>query len=188
MSRIGTLPREAWPAPFAAAMAGIMPPGVEPLRLFTAIAQSARAWEKFSGGSLAGRGPLAFRDREIVIDRTTARSGCEYEWGTHTKLFAAKAGLTREQVRSTFDGHADDGNWSSAEAALIASVDALLDRKRLTQGEFDRLSAHFDTAQVLEVIQLVGFYHGVALICGALDLQSESGMDRFPTDKDPAHA
>ena len=187
MSRIGLLPRAAWPAPFAAAMAGIMPPGVEPLSLFTAVAQSPRAWEKFSGGSMSGRGPLAFRDREIVIDRTTARTGCEYEWGTHTKLFAGKAGLTPQQVRSTFDGHADDGQWTAAEAALIASVDALLDHRRLTQSEFDRLAAHFDTAQVLEVIQLTGFYHGVALICGALDLQPEAGMDRFPA-KDAHHA
>lgn len=180
MSRIAPLAKP-YPPEFAAAMERIMPPGAEPLALFTTVATSPRAWEKFGGGSMSGKGPLEFRHREIVIDRTTAKTGCEYEWGTHTRLFAAKAGLTDAQVRSTFDGDADDGNWTDAEAALIASVDSLLANKRLSDGEYARLSAHFDSAQILEIIQLIGFYHGVALICGALDLQPEAGMARFPT-------
>jgi alkylhydroperoxidase family enzyme len=97
-------------------------------------------------------------------------------------LFAAKAELTEGQIRSTFDGHADDGNWNETEAALIATVDALLANKKLTADEFARVSAHFDTAQLLEIIQLVNFYHGVALITGAIDLQCEPGMLRFPTN------
>lgn len=164
-----------------------MPPGVEPLLLFTTIARSPRAWEKFSAGSLLGRGPLSLRDREIVIDRTTARTGCEYEWGIHISAFGPKAALTPAQIASTVHGHADDGNWSLAEAALIASVDALLDRKRLDAAEWSRLCGLFDEAQILEVIQLVAFYHGVALICGALDLPLETTAARFPA-KEPSHA
>ena len=179
MSRIGLLPKP-WPEAFAAAMERVMPPGAEPLALFTAVAQSPRAWDRFSGGSMAGKGPLDFRTREIVIDRTAARTGCEYEWGTHMTLFAQKAGFTPAQVRSTFDGDADDGNWTSAEAAAIASVDALLASKKLTDAEFERLAEHFDTAQILEIVQLTAFYHGVALITGALALAPEQGMMRFP--------
>lgn len=179
MSRIGLL-QAPYPEAFAAAMARVMPPGVEPLSLFTAVAQSPRAWERFSGGSMAGKGPLDFRTREIVIDRTAALTGCEYEWGTHVKLFAAKAELTDAQVRSTFDGHADDGNWNEAESAAIAAVDALIATKKLSDAEFARLAAHFDTAQILEIVQLTAFYHGVALITGAIDLQCEPGMLRFP--------
>lgn len=180
MSRIGLLPKP-WPEDFSAAMAKMFPSGVEPLSLFTAVAQSSRAWDRFTAGSMAGKGPLDFRTREIIIDRTAAQTGCEYEWGTHVKLFADKAGLTPEQVRSTFDGHADDGNWPPAEAALIAGVDALLANKKLSDTEFARLAAHFDTAQILEIVQLVSFYHGIALITGAIDLQCEPGMARFPT-------
>ncbi len=95
-------------------------------------------------------------------------------------MFAAKAGFTPEQVRSTFDGDAGDGNWDAAEAVLIATVDALLDHKKLTQAEFDAFHAHYDAAQVLEIVQLVGFYHGVSLICGALDIPPEAAMGRFP--------
>lgn len=184
MSRIGTLPRGAWPPEFAAAMDKMTAPGREPLALFTAVAQSPRAWDRFSAGSMAGKSPLSMREREIVIDRTAARTGNEYEWGIHTKLLAGKAELTPAQVRSTYDGHADDGHWNEREAALIATVDALCDRRRLTPAEFDRVAGHFDTAQVLEVIQLTAFYQGVGLIVGALDLAPEAGMPRFPERTD----
>ena len=186
MSRIEPLAKP-YPERFAADMAATMPPGAEPLQLFTTIAASPRAWEKFSGGSLHGRGPLSLRDREIVIDRTTARTGCEYEWGVHVAAFAAKAGLTPADIAATIHGHADDGNWSDAEAALIASVDALLDRKALTDAQHDRLAAHFTPEQQLEIVQLTAFYHGVALICGAFAIPNEPGMPGFPA-KDLSHA
>ncbi|GAA3246389.1 carboxymuconolactone decarboxylase family protein [Dactylosporangium siamense] len=31
---------------------------------------------------------LTLREREIVILRTCARRGCEYEWGAHVLVFA----------------------------------------------------------------------------------------------------
>src|ERR1700682_3584861 len=75
--------------------------GKDPLVLFRTIAVSERAWAKFRAGSLLDRGPLALRDREIVINRTCARTGCEYEWGVHVATFAEPARLTAEQVRAT---------------------------------------------------------------------------------------
>jgi alkylhydroperoxidase family enzyme len=180
MSRIGSL-QKPYPAEIGAVIDKITAPGREPLALFTALGQSPRAWDRFMGGSMAGASPLSMRDREIVINRTSARSHNDYEWGIHTKLFARKAELTPEQVRSTFDGDADDGSWDEHDAALIASVDALLDRKKLTDAEFARLKAHFDDAQILEVVQLIAFYHGIALIVGALDLPNEAGMPGFPS-------
>ncbi len=186
MSRIEPLQKPYLEA-FAAAMAATMPPGADPLALFTTIATSPRAWEKFSGGSLLGRGPLSLRDREIVIDRTTARTGCEYEWGIHINAFGPKAQLTPAQIVSTVHGHADDGNWSDAEAALIAAVDALIDRKALTDAEHARLAAHYDSAQRLETVQLIAFYHGVALIVGAFAIPLEAGAARFPS-KEQDHA
>ena len=75
--------------------------GAPPLVLFRVMAGHARAWEKFRAGSLLDRGPLSLREREIVIDRTCARTGCEYEWGVHIATFAEAARLTEEQVRAT---------------------------------------------------------------------------------------
>src|ERR1700692_4686910 len=81
--------------------------GAPPLMLFRVIAGNARAWEKFRAGSLLARGPLSLREREIVIDRTCALTGCEYEWGVHVATSAEAAHLTGEQIRATVLGHAD---------------------------------------------------------------------------------
>src|ERR1700681_3803851 len=75
--------------------------GAPPLMLFRVIATNARAWEKFRAGGLLDRGPLTLREREIVIDRTCARTGCEYEWGVHVAAFAEGAHLTDAQVPAT---------------------------------------------------------------------------------------
>jgi alkylhydroperoxidase family enzyme len=154
--------------------------GAPPLMLFRVVAGNARAWEKFRAGSLLDGGPLSLRQREIVIDRTGALTGCEYEWGVHIALFAEAAGLTDEQVRATVLGKADAPCWSAPEQALIAAVDALHHRATLSDTEFAALSAHYDDAQIFEIILLCGFYRTVSYLASGLDLPLEQKAARFP--------
>ena len=154
--------------------------GAAPPVLFRVMAGHARAWEKFRAGSLLDRGPLTLREREIVIDRTCARTGCEYEWGVHIAAFAEAAHLTEEQVRATVLGDADAACWSAAEQVLIATVDALHDRATLSDSEFTALSAHYEDAKILEIIQLCGFYRTVSYLANALALPLEEKAARFP--------
>lgn len=154
--------------------------GAPPLMLFRVVAGQARAWEKFRAGGLLDRGPLSLREREIVIDRTCALTGCEYEWGVHVAAFAAAAHLTDEQVRATVLGDADAACWLAAEQALIAAVDALHVRATLDDAEFKALSAHYDDAQILEIMLLCGFYRTVSYLANGLDLPLEAKAARFP--------
>ena len=154
--------------------------GAAPLTLFRVVAGNARAWEKFRAGSLLDRGPLSLREREIVIDRTCALAGCEYEWGVHIAAFAQAARLTDEQVRATVLGGADAPCWSESERALIATADALHARATLSGAEFAALSAHYDDAKILEIILLCGFYRTVSYLANGLDLPLEERAARFP--------
>ncbi|WP_291852604.1 carboxymuconolactone decarboxylase family protein [Bradyrhizobium sp.] len=154
--------------------------GAPPLMLFRVIARNARAWEKFRAGSLLDRGPLSLRQREIVINRTCARTGCEYEWGVHVAAFAQAAHLTEQEVRATVRGAATDECWSAAEQALIAAVDALHDRATLSDAEFAGLSKHYDEAQIFEIILLCGFYRTVSYLANGLALPLEETAARFP--------
>ena len=154
--------------------------GAPPLVLFRVMAGNARAWEKFRGGSLLDRGPLSLREREIVIDRTCARTGCEYEWGVHVATFAGAARLTEEQIHATVTGPADAKCWSEAEQALISAVDALHDRATLSETEFTGLSAYYGEAQILEIILLCGFYRTVSYLANGLALPLEEKAARFP--------
>jgi alkylhydroperoxidase family enzyme len=154
--------------------------GAPPLTLFRVIAGNTRAWEKFRAGSLLDRGPLSLREREIVIDRTCALTGCEYEWGVHVATFADAAHLTTEQVRATVLGGADAPCWSESERALIGAVDALHHRATLSDAEFAALSAHYDNARIFEIILLCGFYRTVSYLANGLDLPLEEKAARFP--------
>jgi alkylhydroperoxidase family enzyme len=156
--------------------------GAPPLMLFRVVAGNPRAWEKFRAGGLLDRGPLSLREREIVIDRTCARAGCEYEWGVHVSAFAEAAHLSDAQVRATVLEGADAPCWSAAEQALIAAVDALHLRASLGDDEFKALSAHYDDAKILEIILLCGFYRTVSYLANGLDLPLEPKAARFPAN------
>ena len=155
--------------------------GREPLVLFKAMARSPRVFGKMFAGGLLDKGPLSLRQREIVIDRTTARLGCEYEWGIHIAFFAERAGLSPDQVAATVSGPGGAGCWTPDEQALIALVDDLVDKRTIEAESWAALAAHFDEAQILEAIALAGYYHTISFLCRGLDLQLESYAARFPS-------
>jgi alkylhydroperoxidase family enzyme len=165
----------------ADALDRIMPKGVPPLVLFRAMAKSPRVFAKLFAGGLLDQGPLSLRQREIVIDRTTARLGCEYEWGVHITFFADRVGLTAEQVAATVRPSGDAAGWSADEQALIALVDDLVDRRTIGDVTWARLAAHFDEPAILEAIALSGYYHTISFLCRGLDLPLEGYAARFPS-------
>ena len=162
----------------ADALARIMPPGLEPLVLFRTMARNPRVFAKMFAGGLLDKGSITLRQREIVIDRTTARLGCEYEWGVHIALFAAKVGFGPDEIAATVHGGT---GWTADEQALVAVVDDLVDRRTIADATWTKAREHFDEAQMLEVIALIGYYHAISFLCRGLDLPLESYGARFPT-------
>ena len=164
----------------AAELQRIMPPGVAPLVLFRTLAKSPRVFARMFAGGLLDKGPLSLRQREIVIDRTTAKLGCEYEWGVHIAFFAQRIGFAPEHVAATVTGASDAACWTPEEQALIAAVDDLINDRTIGETTWTNLAAHFDEPQILEVIALVGYYHTISFLCRGLDLPLESYAARFP--------
>ena len=180
MTRI-TPAEPPYPLAIAAALDRIMPAGVPPLVLFRTIARSPRVFEKMFAGGLLAKSPLSLRQREIVIDRTTARLGAEYEWGVHIAFFADKVGFGAAEIAATVHGPADAPCWAADERALLAAVDDLVDERTVSDSTWEALAAHFDEAQILEIIALAGYYHTICFLCRALELPLEPYAARFPT-------
>jgi alkylhydroperoxidase family enzyme len=175
-------PAEApYPPRIAAELARIMPKGVEPLVLFRTLARNPRVFEKMFAGGLLDKGALSLRQREIVIDRTTARLGCEYEWGVHIAFFADKVGFDAAQIAAVAHGAADAPCWAADEQTLLAAVDDLVERHTIDAATWNALAGHFDDAQILETIALVGYYHTISFLCRALELPLEAYAARFPS-------
>jgi alkylhydroperoxidase family enzyme len=170
--------------PFAAeiqsALERIMPEGAPPLLLFTTLARNPRVFQRFMAGGLLDKGSIGLRDREIMIDRTTARCGSEYEWGVHVKFFAEKARLTPDQIHATAKGGADQEVWGRRDALILRLADALHEAATIEDELWSELKAEFTDAQLLELIVLAGFYHTVSFLTNGLRLPLEPDAARFP--------
>lgn len=179
MSRIAPAEPPYEPS-IATGLARIMPPGVPPLLLFRTLARNPRVFGRVFAGGLLDRGALSLRQRELVIDRTTARLGCEYEWGIHVALFADRAGFGTTEIAATVHGPRDAACWNVTEKTLLAVVDDLVDCRTVATPTWEEAVRHLDEAQILEAIALVGFYHAISFFCRSLELPPEKYAARFP--------
>jgi len=118
--------REQAPHSFDLTMPTGIPPRVLPPRQ-RATSDSSR----FCRRGLLDRGPLSLRQRESVIDRTTALCRSEYESGVQGALLAARVGLGPEQCRSLVHGTPDEPCWSAGDRPLLCrAARQLFDRRR----------------------------------------------------------
>jgi alkylhydroperoxidase family enzyme len=153
--------------------------GNPPLVLFTTLARDPRLFRKFAAGGLLDRGNLTIRQREIVIDRVTAKCGAEYEWGVHVSRFSEKAALTSAQVHSLTFGGPDDPCWDPSERLLIRLCDGLQATATVDDELWVELSAQHADEAILELLMLAGFYRTVSYLANGLRLPMEPGMRRF---------
>lgn len=159
----------------------LMPPGVQPLALFTLLARDRRLLERMWGGSLLDAGNLSLRQREIIIGRITALCGCEYEWGIHIAFFGKQAGFSEEQIASLVRGSADDAFWTDeAERTLIAVCDMLHERSTLDDALWQRFATCFSEVAQLEALMLAGYYRTISYLANATALPLEPYAARFP--------
>jgi len=164
-----------------------MPPGAEaePLALFRTLAVHAQLMSRMRplGAGILGHGRVPARDREIVIHRTCARAGAEYEWGVHAVAFGQAVGLTDAQIAATAGAGGDDdagAGWSEADAALIAFADELHDTATVSDAAWSRLAARYDEAQLVELLVIAGWYRTLAYVINAARVALEPWGRRFP--------
>lgn len=148
------------------------------LSLFRTFANSPRFLTKGVPNLLDEASPLDLRTREIVILRTTAKRGCEYEWGVHITIFAKATGLSEEQLHAT--ANSDDGVWSDVELRLIRAVDQLCDTCTLDAEMLESFGGDWTKEQQLEILALVGAYTTVSLVANVARLPGEAFGARFP--------
>lgn len=154
--------------------------GAPPLLLFRTVARNPRVLQRFMAGALLDRGSISLRSRELMILRTCARCGAEYEWGVHVAVYGAKAQWTSEQLRSTAHGGAQDACWQGEDRLVIRLADRLHDTDRVDGALWADLATHFAAEQLIELIMLAGLYHAVSYLINAIGIQREAFAPGFP--------
>lgn len=161
----------------------IMPPGVPPIALFRTFARNmamTKAMGSWGSYELSRKLSLSMRGREIVIDRTCARCGCEYEWGVHVAFFADRVNLSQHQIVSLAFGGADDACWElERDRLLIRAVDALHDQSDIPDELWQKLASMFSDANLLDLLFLCGWYHAISFVARCARVPIEAGAPTF---------
>lgn len=150
-----------------------------PIALFGVFARRpdrAHAIAQWGRYYLSRRVALTLRQRELVINRTTALCGADYEWGIHVSVFAAKAGLTNAQVRSLATGRPTDRCWNDPmDVAVLRAVDELHETHDLGDETWEGLLAAIGEEGAVDLILIAGWYHAISFVARALRLAQEPG-------------
>lgn len=123
-------------------------------------------------------GVIPPRDREILILRSARNTGCDYEFGQHVRL-AERAGLTRPEIDAVVTDDAGDA-LDEFDRTLLAAADELHATATLSDTTWRQLTGRYDERALLEVPILVGNYHTIANIVGAVGVASEPGLPTLP--------
>lgn len=160
----------------------IVPEGVPDFSLFTTMARDPRLFLRFAGRGLMGKGNLNKRQREIIVDRVTAQSGSEYEWGLHVAYFGDEL-FDEAQLYSLVHGGPEDPCWDEEDRILIRMCDALHAHCTLDDELYAQVSSVLSDEAIIEALMLAGNYRTVAYITESLLLPLEGFGRRFPPKK-----
>jgi 4-carboxymuconolactone decarboxylase len=167
-----------------------MPPGTdaEPLALFRTLAIHPDLMSRMRplGSGILNHGQVPPRDREIVLHRTCARAGAEYEWGVHAVAFGQAVGLSEEQIAATTADPATaatDPCWSDDDAQLVRLADELHDTATVSDELWAQLTTRYTDQQLLELIITAGWYRTLAYVINAAGIPLEPWAARFPAGR-----
>jgi alkylhydroperoxidase family enzyme len=165
-----------------------MPPGspVPPLALFRTLARHPMLAERMRplGSGLLAKGSLPPRVRELLVLRTSARTGNRYEWGVHAAAFAAQVGLEAAVVDRTVTASPSDvarGDDDDDDAVALRFADELHDHGAPSDAAFEAARARWGEKGALEMAAVVGFYHLIAFLVGTARVADEPWAAPFPT-------
>jgi len=176
--RIPPLPEAEWDAKARELLSLVGVPGAIATNIFTTLVRHPRLYRRFLAyGGVLLTGALPARDRELMILRTAARCGAEYEWGQHVRI-ATEGGVSAAEI-AWLQAGPDAPGWDASDALLLRAVDELHDDNCIGDATWTALAARYDEHQLIEVPMLVGSYHMVAFTLNSLGIAREPGVVGF---------
>lgn len=166
-----------------ALLESLIPADLPPLRVMRTLARNgpmARAMGPWISYELSDAISVDLRARELIITRTCARCGCEYQWGLHVAVWAERAEFTAAQIRSLVHGSSVDPCWTDRRDRLLLDfVDRLHECSDVDDELWAALSEYFTEEQLLDLLALCGWYHTVSFLVRAARVEREPGIPGF---------
>ncbi len=127
------------------------------------------AWLPFTDMLAGGDATLKPEHRELVILRVAWQARSGYEWTQHVRS-GRETGLTDAQIDAIGQGAAA-AVWTPLERALLRAVDEMIEGFAVGEETWGTLAASFDSAQMLELLFVIGGYVCLACVLNSVGLQ-----------------
>jgi alkylhydroperoxidase family enzyme len=187
--RILPLARDEWSDEARAAVAALLPAGVEQMkrekgepRALNALGtlvrypMLGRAFNTFNG-HIIYTSSLTPRQRELLILRVAALRDAQYEWVQHTVL-APKVGIDEDAVARIAEGP-DALGWSPIDAAMVRAVDELIADAMITDATWSTLSGELDEQQLMDLVFTVGAYDLLAMAFKSFRIELDDDLEPY---------
>jgi 4-carboxymuconolactone decarboxylase len=148
--------------------------GMHGLGVILAYPALAKAFLTFNN-HVATASSVSRRVREILILRISWLRRAEYEFIQHVVL-GLRAGLTQAEIERIQLGP-DAPGWDAVDADLVRAVDELHADAHISTETWERLSIHFNTTQLMDIVFAVGCYDLLAMVFKTFAVQLERGVE-----------
>lgn len=129
-------------------------------------------WSNYVGSKRTNDVP--WRDKEVIILRTSYKCRSGYEWSLH-EMLGRSAGLAEEEIAALRDGGARD--WDEKDLALIALCDELAEDYFVSDATWASLSGFYSEKQMMDAVYTAAHYGMVSKFANSFGVQIDKGID-----------
>jgi alkylhydroperoxidase family enzyme len=119
---------------------------------------------------------LPLPDRELLILVVAALVECEYEYQQHIPV-SESAGVDSVLREAIWSGSLAPSDLCERDRVLVAFVRAILRSPQVEERLVATVREYFSEREIVEILQLIGFYWGLGRLCTVLDLEIETATD-----------
>jgi 4-carboxymuconolactone decarboxylase len=102
--------------------------------------------------------------REKIILRTCVATNNWYEFALHEETISLKMGLIMPQIIDIKNKEFNDEYWDDKDIVLFKLIDKLVKHEAVSDDEFETISSYYKEAELIDIILIIGFYAGVAML------------------------
>lgn len=120
---------------------------------------------------------LSGRAQKMIVVRIGWHTDSIYQV-THNRLGALQIGMGEAEV-AALEQPLDAHDWSPRDRAMLHAVDQLSKGGGIDDAAWADLARHFDTRQILDLVQATGYFTTVAWTLVAAEVQVEPDFAEF---------
>lgn len=150
------------------------------LNAASTLAHHPRLLKRFTvfAGLFLTHSLLPERDRELITLRCAHRFDSEYYFGHHV-LLAAEV-LSPTEIARTVGPNEE---WAGFDRRLLDAIDELAATANLSDTTWSDLARHYNNAQLLDLVMLVGFYRMTCQYVNTIGIEREPGVPGWPNER-----